>query len=220
MPRRTFILVLVFFLIFYLFENSYLKESNKIFDNMENNITSLKEELLDEKKQNLINQYQFDDYLDYHLEYSKVLFRDLYHFKKEITIYKGKLAHIKNNNLVINQNGLVGVVSKVNKNKSIVQLLTNDHTSLSVKVGNYYGILKYKNNNLVIEGIDNKSDIKIGDKVYTSDLSIHPEHILVGMISDIHYDKYEIEQILTVTPAVDFNNLSYLAVITDLRGET
>lgn len=218
MPRKTFFYLLIIVAFLFLFETVYLNGGSKQFAEIASAVKDERETALEEKENKMIAAYQFDDYLDYHLEYSKVLFRDIYHFKKNITIYKGKNYNIKKNNLVITKDGLVGVVTKVDAYSSIVQLLTNENTSLSVKSNNSYGILKYKENELVVEGIDNKSSIEIGEKIYTSDLSLYPEHILVGVVKDIRYDKYEIEQILSIEPVVDFNNLSYLAVITDLRG--
>ena len=186
---------------------------------MNEEIQNSRETLLQEKEKKMIEAYQYDDYLQYSLAYSKVLFRDIYRLKEEITIYKGANDHLQKNYLVVNQKGLVGVITKVYKNRSVVQLLPNKNTRLSVKINDEYGLLKAKDNQLIVEGIDNKKNIAIGSLVYTSDLSIYPENILVGKVTGIHYDKYEIEQILTIESEVNFDQLSYLAVITNLRGE-
>lgn len=218
MLKKRFLLGLIIIVLFYLGENFYLPRKNIEFEFIANEIYKTKEETLKKKEELLKTSYNFNDYLDYKIEYSKVLFKDLYHYKNEITIYKGKKQNIKENNLIINQNGLVGVVKKVNENSSVVELLNNDNLSLSVKIDNAYGILKYKDKKLVIEGINNKVNIKKGSPVTTSDISIHPENVYIGIIKNINYDKYEIEQILEVESKVDFNNVTYLGIITDLRG--
>lgn len=218
MLKKRFLLGLIIIVLFYLGENFYLPRKNMEFEFIANEIYKAKEETLKKKEELLKTSYNFNDYLDYKIEYSKVLFKDLYHYKNEITIYKGKKQNIKENNLVINQDGLVGVVKKVNENSSVVELLNNDNLSLSVKIDNAYGILKYKDKKLVIEGINNKVNIKKGSPVTTSDISIHPENVYIGIIKNINYDKYEIEQILEVESKVDFNNVTYLGIITDLRG--
>lgn len=173
---------------------------------------------LQKKEENLMQSYGFDDYLDYSISYSKVLFRDIYHFKQEITIYKGEKEGIEKNYLVVNEKGLVGIVTDVEAHTSRVQLLTNEDIQLSVQIRSSYGVLKWKQNQLLVEGIDNMADVQVGDQVKTSDLSIYPEDILIGTVEDITYDKYEIEKILTISPSVSFDSISYVGIITNLRG--
>ena len=218
MPKKKFFMFFFIIVLFYLGENFYLPKKNEEFKLIADEIYQAREQTLEKKEEELINNYSFDDYLDYKIEYSKILFKDLYHYNNEITIYKGSNQNIKENNLVVNKNGLVGIIKKVNKNSSVVELLDNKNLSLSVSVDSSYGILKYKNNHLVIEGINNKEEIKKGSKVTTSDLSIYPENVYIGKVSKITYDKYEIEQIIEVDSQVDFNDLTYLGIITDLRG--
>ncbi len=218
MPRRIG-LILISMLLFFLFlEGIFIPNYNKYFPKILEETQVVREEVLKAKEEKLIASYNYDDYLDYSLEYSKVLFRDIYHLNKEITIYKGTEENIKKNNLVINQDGLVGIVTKVKKHSSQVALLTNEHTSMSVKVNESYGILKCKNQKLIVEGIDNKQEIHIGDKVTTSDLSIYPEQIFIGTVANITLDPYEIEQQLEIKSNVNFDNLSYLGILTELRG--
>ena len=56
------------------------------------------------------------------------------------------------------------------------------------------------------------------DTILTNNLSIYPENIVVGTIKEITLDHYEIEKKIKVTPAVDFENIKYISVITHLRG--
>ncbi len=191
---------------------------NTAFAKQENSICNIQNKNIEEKYQELTNAYQFTDTVPYHLEYSKVLYQDIYSLKNGITIYKGKENKIQEKNLVINEQGLVGIISKVNKNSSEVDLLLNENLNLSVKINDSYGILKYKNKELIVEGMNNKSELKENDFVYTSDLSIYPENVLIGVVAEIEYDHYEIEKRIKVTPAVDFEKIKYVSIITDLRG--
>lgn len=216
--KKTFIIIIVLLIILFSEKIYGFKIKMDEYNLISSNVNDVKEENLKTKENDFISSYQYDDYLDYNIEYSKVLYRDLYNLKDEITIYKGKNNGIKLNNLVINTKGLVGIVTKVNENSSIVKLLNNKNTILSVKINNVYGILKFKEENLIIEGINNKAEIKVGDKVTTSDISIYPEDILIGTIAEINFDDYEIEQIIKLKPAVDFENIKYIGIITDLRG--
>lgn len=182
-------------------------------------VCSIKNEEILQKYQELENAYHYQDLLSYHTTPSKILYRDIYNLSHHITIYKGSKEGIKEKNLVVNSEGLVGIVTKVNKNSSEVDLLIHENINLSVKINDNYGILKYEEKELVIKGINNKGKIEKGDKVYTSDISIYPENVFIGEVSEISFDNYEIEKIVKIIPAVNFENLKYISVITDLRGE-
>lgn len=185
----------------------------------EENVCVIKNEVIEEKYKELVEVYGYTDVVPYHISNSKILFRDIYDLNKHITIYKGSKDGLQEKNLVINENGLVGIISKVNAHSSEVDLLMQNDLNLSVKIKENYGILKYEEDTLVVKGINNKGDVQEGDLVYTSDISIYPEKVLIGEVKEVKFDTYEIEKVIKVTPAVDFNNLKYVSVITDLRGQ-
>ncbi len=197
----------------FFYKASFIRETNA-------SIKEVEQEELEEKYQELLTAYGYDDQTTYHLEHSKILYRDIYKLENQMTIYKGSEDGLEEKNLVINENGLVGIISKINKNSSIVDLLCNESLNLSVKINNEYGILKYKNKEFIVEGINNKGVVEVGDKITTSDISLYPENVLIGTVSEIDLDNYEIEKRIKVTPVVDFNNLKYVSVITFLRGES
>lgn len=210
------IIIIAFFLREEIYGFFYRDMVNK---EVKETVASIKEETLLKKEEELISNYGYIDTVPYHLEPTKILYRDIYNLENHITIYKGNQNQIKEKNLVINELGLVGIVSKVNKNSSEVELLIHSDLNLSVKVGEYYGILKYQNKELIVEGINNKSAVEVGMEVKTSDISIYPENILIGTVNAIESDSYEIEKKLKVTPEVRFEDLKYLSIITDFRGE-
>lgn len=185
----------------------------------EEKVCVIKNEVIEEKYMELAEVYGYTDVVPYHISNSKILFRDIYDLDKHITIYKGSKDGLQEKNLVINENGLVGIISKVNAHSSKVDLLMQNDLNLSVKIKESYGILKYEEDTLVVKGINNKGDVQEGDLVYTSDISIYPEKVLIGEVKEVKFDTYEIEKVIKVTPAVDFNNLKYVSVITDLRGQ-
>lgn len=155
--------ILLYFIIivaFFLKEEVYgFLMEKRIRESENNSICQIKNEVLEEKYQELVTNYGYDDVLPYTLEHSKVLYKDIYNLNKQITIYKGSNQNVQENNLVINEKGLVGIVRKVNKNSSVVDLLEKDGLNLSVKINNSYGILKYKNQELIVEGISSKEKI-------------------------------------------------------------
>ncbi len=182
----------------------------------ENQICEIKNKELETKYQELVASYGYEENIEYTTEKSKVLFNNIYDLEKSLMIYKGSKEGIKPNFLVVNENGLVGIIKEVYKHSSKVLLLTNKETNLSVKVGNSYGILTSKDGKLQISGIDNKQEISKNMEVRTSDLSLYPENILIGYVENVEMDTYEIEQKISVTPAV--SSIKYVSIITELRG--
>ena len=74
--------------------------------------------------------------------------------------------------------------------------------------------LAFSNNNLVINNLDkNISDIS-NSFVYTSGLSDKfPSGILIGRISSLENDVYNVSKTATVDLASDINNLRFVAVL-------
>lgn len=220
MTKRQRIFTMILFLVVLLVKEEIYGFLFKIhsFKNTEQVICNLNQKQEETKEKEIAKYLKEIKNTKYPLEHSKVLYRDIYRMKAGITIYKGKENGIKKNNLVINEKGLIGIITKVNKNSSEVQLLTNSETNLSVKVGDSYGILKAVQGKLIIEGINNLEKISLHSPVVTSDVSIYPEDILIGYVEEMNLDRYEIENKITVVPAVDFEYIQYLSIIKNERS--
>lgn len=206
-----YIILLSIYLFIIFFSNiSYFIMPNDIdmdiiTENYCNNITTEYNELLN------INNINYNSSLN--LNISKVMYRDIYDYNNYITIYKGSNDNLVKNMAVLNEFGLVGIIDKVNKNNSIVKLITNIDSNISVKINNNFGILKVSNNKLIVSDISNYNDINIGDKIYTSGLGNVIGDLYVGEVSDISLNSTNIEKIITVKSNVDFNNIKYIAVV-------
>lgn len=146
------------------------------------------------------------------LIYSKVITREIYEFYDKITITKNENDNIKKGDIVINEYGLIGTISKVNKNSCEVSLITSNDTNISVKVGESYGILYSKDHKLKIKNMKIEGSIKEGDEVYTSGLTLVPVGIKIGKVKNIKKDELELEYILDIE-SISLHNLKYLGVI-------
>lgn len=217
--RETVYFLIIVIICFLLREEIYsLLYYEKISSKISDNICTIKNKTLEESFYELTENKEYFDLPNYNYETSKILYRDIYDLNDTMTIYKGYVDNIKKDNLVVNEYGLVGVVSKVLKNTSIVKLLPNKDLNMSVKVGNSYGVLKYVQNEFAIVGINNTEKIDAYTSVFTSDISIYPENILIGTVKSVENDNYNIEKKIIVEPKVDFNKIKYVSIITDLRG--
>ena len=105
------------------------------------------------------------------------------------------------NDEVINEKGLIGYVSKINKKYSEVEYVYN--TTMPVKINNEYGkiIGSDDDKNIIISDI---KDVNLNDKVY----SINNTYI--GNVINIKYDN--LTKIITVK-GISLNNLDYVIVV-------
>ena len=211
--KKYFIYVSLFLLLLFFFYGkdficSYL--INKDFNLTKNLVLTDEYERIKYEYNELLEQNNLIDSFKNDGIITKVIIHDPYVFFDEVTILKGQNDGIKKGDVVVNEQGLVGEVTKVLANSSEVKLLTNTSISFSVKVQNSYGILKASGNQLIISNIVSKEEIAKDSLVYTSNFTNIPGEILVGKVVEVTKD--ELEQKVVVEPAIDLFNLNYVVV--------
>ena len=210
---KDYILLIIIFLIILLsgsVSKLLIKTDNKLnYEKMESNYCSSIEKDYNE----LLKSNEFLNNSSLNLIISKVMFRDIYEFSDYITIYKGSNNDIKEGMPVIDDNGLIGIISSVKKNTSIVKLITNKTTNISVKINDSYGILKSLDGKVFVSDFSYYDNINIGDKIYTSGIGNIKGDIYIGEVIDIKLNETEIEKIVEVKLASNINKLNYLYVV-------
>lgn len=186
-------------------EKNCKKESNK-------DIEKIKKEL---NIDNLI--------IDSSKKYASIKYRYDSNWFNTITINKGSIHNIKKGSAVLSNNTLIGYVSYVNKNTSIVSLITsNNDNYISAKVNindnDYYGIIKKYNiikNELYLENVI--GDINPNNEdVVTSGLTLNmPSGIYIGKIKEIIKDKYNLSNTIIVEPGTNYNDIKIVEVISN-----
>ncbi|MBQ6840975.1 MAG: rod shape-determining protein MreC [Bacilli bacterium] len=141
--------------------------------------------------------------------YGKVLYQNPYTFNEQLVI-AANTDFLEKYNYVINNDGLIGIVDYVYKNKILVKMITSKDILLQVKINDCYGLLNGSNK---VTNISNYCNINLGDKVYTSNLGYMDEEILIGTIKKIEHDGNLISDTYIIEYAVDFNNLSYVVIL-------
>ena len=210
---QRYIIILILFILL-LLRNSYnhfIILLNHNFD-YQKIVNLLNTNLIEENKR-LGQIIDFQNTLDYDVITSKVKYRDLLDFSDTLTIYKGDKYHLKKGEVVLNEDGLIGLIKKTDQYTSIVQLITNKNSNISVKINDVYGILKYQDNHLIVSNITNFDLINEGDLIYTSGLTDIPSNIYVGKVKKITLSNLGIEKIVEVESKVDFNNLDYVLIV-------
>ena len=167
----------------------------------------LKEELDNIKK---INDMEFDDNLD--IIVSRVKYRDVYEYSNTLTIFKGTKNNVNVGDAVLTNNGLLGIINKTYDYYSVISLITNKKSNISVKINDAVGVLKLENSKLVVTSINNYKNISIGDEIYTSGLGNLPDNIYVGKVKSVSLNDTEIEKVIEVDIENRLDTLDYLFI--------
>ena len=217
------VIALTFLLILILFRSNIIIFFSNIFSLLQekNDYTIAEKQVLEAKISYLENEIQslnnFKDklplYANYNYFVSKVLYRENYFENSKLVIKGGTENGIKKGMAVVNELGMVGVVSKVDKNLSEINMLTNAN-NISVKIRNSYGKLEYKEGIFRVSDISRDEDIRLNDEVYTSTLGNIKEKLYIGKVVKVNVNTLEKE--IIIESAVDFRNLNYILVVGDI----
>ena len=200
-------------------DNDILETSIDRIDSIEAENIELRRQI-EQMKEELDISYTLSDY-----EYlnATVVSRNVGFWYNTITIDKGSYNGIEQDMVVINSKGLIGRVIRTTTFTSDVRLITTSDTNNKISVHisngdtNLYGLINNYNYNdklLEVEGISNTKDVNIGDYVYTSGFGgVFPSGILIGTVTDISTDSYDLAKIIKVKPSADFNDINYVSIL-------
>ena len=127
---------------------------------------------------------------------------------------------------VLNDKGLVGIVTEVSDNYSLVQTLQSSSLKISASIprSNIHGIVSWDGDKLVLSNIPTTNDINKGDRVVTSILSsIFPPSIPIGLVVGKETNISGLLSEVTVQPFVDVTfakNVFVLAAVQSSEIDT
>ena len=202
-------------------------------------ITSAEEnEIL--REQLLVLSLEKESLLEYESENSRL--KELLDFKREtklelipakvtnmgltstllsMTIDVGSESGVSKNNPVMTPAGIIGKIASVNKNSSIVQLISDSEFRLGVRFlpSGSTGILRWRSNNICdVREVYKNSSINVGDKVVTSGFSdIFPAGLPVGIVTSVADDRNQFQKIVSVQ--IEDNLSSQLFVFVAINEE-
>lgn len=167
-------------------------------------------------------------YDEYHKVGARIIARDTGNWYCSFTIDKGIKDGLDMDMNVIAGGGLVGRITAVGPNWAKVTGIISDNSNVS-------GMTLATENNLIVSGntqlmsggviefgqlVDSQDVVREGDKIVTSDISDkYLPGILIGYIKTINIDNNNLTKSGYLTPAVDFEHLSEVLVITDLKQQ-
>ena len=200
-------------------ENKSLREQLEVYKDYESLNNELKAEISKLKEVTSINKLLSDrKYVN-----GSVINRDLDYWQKKLIIDVGSSMDITKNMAVLSNGSLVGVTDDVSVNSSSVMLLSNHkfplNISVKIKVGdNYvYGILNnYDEDEGLFEvvGVVDNIEIQPDSLVVTSGLgNIFPSGILIGKVSVVTTDNFDLAKVIKVKSDTNFDDISYVTVV-------
>lgn len=151
----------------------------------------------------------------------RVIGRDPSNLQRYIMLDAGQEAGITRNMPVVTDRGLVGRISQVGDGWSKVLLIIDVSSSVNALTQSTRasGLVQGRvEGNLVMRAIPQEDTVSVGDTVFTSGLGGNfPRQILIGQITQVERQDYELYQSAIVEPTVDFDHLETVLVITDFE---
>ena len=134
-----------------------------------------------------------------------------------MTVDVGSELGVSKNNPVITPCGIIGKISAVRSNSSIVQLISDPDFRIGVRFlpSNATGILRWRINNICdVREVYKNSTISVGDRVVTSGLSdIFPKGLPVGIVSSVNNDRSQFQKIVSVKIEENLSSIVHVFVI-------
>ena len=148
-----------------------------------------------------------------------VIYRNPVYWYDSFTINKGIKDNININDMVINNTGFIGIISKVYKNSSEVSLITNINNKITIGLKSddkeIYGILtSYNkiNNEFIVSELT--SDISGDINAFTTDFTNkYKSGILIGKVIKIIDDNNGISKDAIIKSDTNYNNIKHVCVI-------
>ena len=156
---------------------------------------------------------------------ARVIGRESATWSRMIVINRGRQDGVDVDMAVVTQSGLVGHVVEAGWNSSKVQLILDPRSSVGTLVqraeSRVAGIVQGDLDNPTMPqmvNIPKNADVVEGDVIVTSGFGgLYPKGLVVGLISSLQNDEGGLLKIGIMEPAVDFQKLEDVMVITASR---
>lgn len=203
-----------------------VQENNELKEQLDE--ISSQNRLLQQDKYDLENFRKLYDLDDKYSNYPKVAAHVISsdgNWFNSFVIDKGSEDGLAVNMNVMAGDGLVGIITEVNKSYSRVRSIVDDESNVTgafLKTSDMCvvtGNLKLINEGVIdVTGIPGDAEIKEGYEVVTSPISdkFLPD-ILIGYVRDLTTDSSNMTQSAHLTPAADFSGLDMVLVITEVK---
>lgn len=204
------------------------KENEQLKAKIED-LTTANQQLTQDKYEldGLRRLYELDaKYMDYDKVAARVIASDTNNWFYSFIVDKGTDQGIAVGMNVMAGNGLVGIVSETGKNWSRVRSIIDDNCNVSgmslesqdtcivsgdLKLMKEHGVIR-------VDMISMDAAFKEDGEIVTSHISdVYLQGILIGYIQDIRIDSSNMTKTAYLIPAVDFERLDEVLIVTELK---
>lgn len=211
-----------------------LEEVKKENKDLQAQIADLKVEnskLLQERYEldRLRQLFELDEkYTGYEKVAARIIAKDTGNWFNTFIVDKGEKNGIKKDMNVIDGSGLVGIVVETGDNWARIRSIIDDSSNVSSMVLSTQDLCMVKGNlELMLDNtiefeklVDSDNNVAVGEQVVTSNVSgKYLEGILIGYITEIKEDSNQITKSGYISPAVDFEHLSEVLIIKNLKEQ-
>lgn len=142
-------------------------------------------------------------------------------FKRYIIINRGSDDGLRRGMPVVTNQGLVGQIAAVTANAGRVELIIDPASSVNVYLqqADAEAVLNgLITGNVELNMIPQSANVQTGDLVVTSGLGgNYPPNIVIGQVTDVRKRDFDLFQTAGVQPAVNFEDLQIVLVITNFQ---
>ncbi len=196
---------------------------NEVTQLREQNLTASEYAAENERLRALLGYKQ--SALQFDLVAARVIGRESATWSSMIVINRGLGDGVQKDMPVVTDKGLVGRVVEAGPNSSKVQLILDPRTSVGTLVqrpeSRVAGIVEGDLDNPTMPrmvNIPKTADVIVGDIIVTSGFGgIYPKGLVVGLVSELKNDTGGLLKVALLEPAVDFQRLEDVMVITASR---
>ncbi|KUO59186.1 hypothetical protein APF79_11230 [bacterium BRH_c32] len=117
---------------------------------------------------------------------------------------------------VINEKGLIGIVTEVTSEFSVIKTLKNSTLSIAITIQrtNVDGIMNWDGKELIIKNIPTTYDVVPGDRIETSDFStLFPPAVPVGLVLEKKANALGLLHNISVKPIADIDGAENLFIV-------
>jgi len=139
-----------------------------------------------------------------------------------ITLERGRNQGVATGMAVVSASGIVGIVTDVSSNMSVVMSLLHSKSSTSVALAKsgITGILEWdgiRPDRLQLKNVPKSAKLAVGDTIITSALSFnYPQGLIAGTIASYKVDEAGTNYEVQVKPGTNFYTIDYVSVIENL----
>jgi len=161
----------------------------------------------------------------YQLNAAHVVYNSVTKFRNYIRLNKGAKDGVKEDQGIISDQGVIGIVRGVSENYSVAMSFLHPQTrvSVAIKGSGSFGSLSWQGSDptkALLQGIPKNNAIQVGDTIQTSGYSAKfPSGIMIGRIANFELEQGSNSYDIEVDLSEDFTSLEYVYVVENINSQ-